>query len=90
MEQDKNNKWKAQVFAMTKQEVEKNPNIITGILLIVDFPAYKLFNSRATHSFISSSFKVKSSISCDKSKNMLEVSIPSSRVLNTNKIAKSV
>lgn len=75
---------------MTVQEAEKNPNVITSSLLLTDFPAYTLFDSRTTHSFVSSSFVAKSSIACDKSKSIKKFIIPSGMVLNTDKIARSV
>lgn len=58
-EQDKNNKRKACVFSMIKQETEQNPNVITCILLIVDFFAYILFDYRTMYCFVLSSFMAK-------------------------------
>ncbi|XP_022850766.1 uncharacterized protein LOC111372612 [Olea europaea var. sylvestris] len=69
-------KGKARVFIMTQKDAEDNSNAIAGILLISDTPAYVLFDSRAIHSFVSTSFISKSSINCGNSKSTLEVSIP--------------
>ncbi|XP_022883457.1 uncharacterized protein LOC111400270 [Olea europaea var. sylvestris] len=87
---DQNKKGKARVFTMNQKDAEENSNVIAGILLISDTPAYVLFDSGATHSFISTSFIAKSSINCDKSKSTLEVSISSGRTLNIDQFARLV
>jgi hypothetical protein len=87
---DQSKKGKARVFTLTQKDADENSNVIAGILLISNTPAYVLFDSGATHSFISTSFITKTSITCDKSESILEVSIPSGRTLNTDKLAKSV
>nr|AXI69408.1 Reverse Transcriptase [Olea europaea subsp. europaea] len=87
---DQNQKGKARVFAMTQKDAEENSNVIAGTLLIANTPAYVLFDSGATHSFVSTTFMAKSSITCDKSEGTLEVSIPSGNPLSTDRIAKSV
>ncbi|XP_022857558.1 uncharacterized protein LOC111378558 [Olea europaea var. sylvestris] len=87
---DQNKKGKARVFTITQKDAKENSNVISSILLISDTPAYVLFDSRATHYFVLTSFIAKSSINCDKSKSTLEVSIPSGRTLNTDQFARSV
>ncbi|CAA2998901.1 uncharacterized protein LOC111395025 [Olea europaea subsp. europaea] len=87
---DQNQKGKARVFALTQQDAEENSNVIEGTLLIANTPAYVLFDSGTTHSFASTTFMAKSSITCDKSEGTLEVSIPSGNPLNTDRIVKSV
>ncbi|KAA0041494.1 DNA/RNA polymerases superfamily protein [Cucumis melo var. makuwa] len=47
------------VYAMTQQEAEDAPDIITGTILICNVLADVLFDSDATHSFISSIFLTK-------------------------------
>ncbi|KAA0035073.1 uncharacterized protein E6C27_scaffold57G001380 [Cucumis melo var. makuwa] len=44
------------VYAMTQQEVEDAPDVITGTILICNVPADVLFDPGATHSFVSSIF----------------------------------
>ncbi|KAL0554546.1 hypothetical protein IC582_008469 [Cucumis melo] len=46
-------------YAMTQQEVEDAPDIITGTILICNVPADVLFDPGATHSFVSSIFLTK-------------------------------
>ncbi|TYK29162.1 DNA/RNA polymerases superfamily protein [Cucumis melo var. makuwa] len=47
------------VYAMTQQEAEDAPDVITGTILICDVHARVLLDSGATHSFISSMFLTK-------------------------------
>ncbi|XP_022862563.1 uncharacterized protein LOC111382757 [Olea europaea var. sylvestris] len=62
----------------------------TGILSLSDVPAYVLFDSGATNSFISASFVVRSNFAHVKTNNELEVSIPSVRTLCTNQMTKAM
>ncbi|XP_022843277.1 uncharacterized protein LOC111366813 [Olea europaea var. sylvestris] len=87
---DQNKKGKARVFTLIQKDAEENSNVITGILLIFNTPAYVLFDSGATHSFASMSFIAKSSITCEKSENTLEFSVPSGRTLSTNQLAREM
>ncbi|XP_022851014.1 uncharacterized protein LOC111372831 [Olea europaea var. sylvestris] len=86
---DKNKKGKARVFALNQHEEEQDPNVIAGILLLSDVPAYVLFDSEATNSFISASFVVKSNFACVRMNNELEVSIPLGRTLCTSQMTKA-
>ncbi|XP_022895369.1 uncharacterized protein LOC111409566 [Olea europaea var. sylvestris] len=83
-DQDKNKKAKARVFALNQHEAEQDPNVIAGILLLSDVPAYVLFDSGATNSFISASFVTRSNFACVKTNYELEVSIPLGRTLRPN------
>ncbi|TYK29281.1 DNA/RNA polymerases superfamily protein [Cucumis melo var. makuwa] len=47
------------VYAMTQQEAEDTPDVITGTILICSEPAVVLFDLGATHSFVSSIFLTK-------------------------------
>ncbi|KAA0037490.1 retrotransposon protein, putative, Ty3-gypsy subclass [Cucumis melo var. makuwa] len=47
------------VYAMTQQEAEDAPDVITGTILICNVPADVLFDPGATHSFVSSIFLTK-------------------------------
>ena len=48
--------YRGWVFALTDEEASKTPTVVTGTLLIDNCYAKVLFDSGATHSFISSSF----------------------------------
>ncbi|XP_022851499.1 uncharacterized protein LOC111373224 [Olea europaea var. sylvestris] len=89
-DQDKNKKGKARVFALNQHEAEQDPNVISGILLLSDVPAYVLFDSGATNSFISTSFVARSNLACVKTNYELELSIPSGRTLCTNLMTKAM
>ncbi|XP_022880814.1 uncharacterized protein LOC111398092 [Olea europaea var. sylvestris] len=86
---DKNKKGKVRVFALNQQEAKRDPNAIAGTLLLFDVPAYVLFDFGAIHSFISTSFIVKSNVACVKMTNELEASIPLGKALCTNQMTKS-
>ncbi|KAA0051482.1 putative retrotransposon protein, identical [Cucumis melo var. makuwa] len=47
------------VYAMTQQEAEDAPDVITATILICNVPADVLFDPGATHSFVSSIFLTK-------------------------------
>ncbi|XP_022859185.1 uncharacterized protein LOC111379977 [Olea europaea var. sylvestris] len=81
---------KARVFALTQEEAELDYNVVAGIISISDTPALILIDSRATHSFISSIFILKSNIECVPLDSILEVSLPSGKGLNTNYIARNL
>ncbi|XP_022855735.1 uncharacterized protein LOC111376953 [Olea europaea var. sylvestris] len=88
---DQNKKGKARVFALDQHEVKQDLNSCkTCILLLSDVPAYALFDSWATNSFISTSFVARSNFACVKTNNELEASIPSGRTLCTNQMTKSM
>ncbi|XP_022899244.1 uncharacterized protein LOC111412541 [Olea europaea var. sylvestris] len=89
-DQDKNKKAKARVFALNQHKAEQDPNVIAGILLLSDVPAYILFDSGATNSFISASFVTRSNFACVKTNYELEVNIPSGRTLCTNWMTKAM
>ncbi|XP_043813425.1 uncharacterized protein LOC122721247 [Manihot esculenta] len=46
----------ARVFAMTQQEAQASPEVVTGMLTIFNKDAYILIDPGSTHSFISQSF----------------------------------
>jgi hypothetical protein len=46
----------ALVYALTPRDIAASNEVVTGTLLIASFKATVLFDSRATHSFVSCSF----------------------------------
>ena len=46
----------ARVFAVTQQEADVAPEVMTGTILVFDSDAYVLIDLGATHSFISAKF----------------------------------
>lgn len=49
----------ARVFALSSQEAKESSEVVTGMITILDFPVRVLFDSGASHSFISESISVK-------------------------------
>ncbi|XP_043705516.1 uncharacterized protein LOC122655382 [Telopea speciosissima] len=47
------NRPQRQVYALTNDEAQADPTVITGMVSICSQPAYGLFDSGATHSFVS-------------------------------------
>lgn len=77
-------KVKDKAFALTQEETIENPNLMKGILLISELPAYVLIESRVTYSFISTTCIAKGCTACEKSNSFLEAIIISGITLNTN------
>lgn len=83
-------KGNSRAFAMTQNEAEDAPDVMAGMLAVSTIPALVLFDSGATHFFISKKFLAKSRNVCDKVDNALEVSIPSGKIVRTDRMAKDV
>ncbi|XP_075487942.1 uncharacterized protein LOC142527112 [Primulina tabacum] len=49
----------ARVFAITQEEADDANDVVSGIIFVNEMPAYVLFDSGATHSFISKRFTKK-------------------------------
>ena len=56
---------KGKAFTLTTDQADASGEVVTGIILVHSVPAYALFDSGATHCFISSKFIRKHNISCD-------------------------
>jgi hypothetical protein len=61
---------------MTSDEAQQAPNVVLGMFLASSHPATILFDSGASHSFISSSFVVKHSLPIATMKHTMLVSSP--------------
>ena len=46
----------AKVYAVTQQDADASPDVVTGIISILDHDAYTLVDPGATHSFPSKHF----------------------------------
>ena len=46
----------ARVYTVTQQDTDAAPDVVTGIVYILDHDAYTLVNPGATHSFASKNF----------------------------------
>lgn len=75
---------------MSRQEAERDPNVVAGIISVSNIPAFVLIDSGATHSFISSSFVAKFKVECEFLPYTLEISLPSGKILVANQIARDL
>ncbi|KAA0054800.1 reverse transcriptase [Cucumis melo var. makuwa] len=69
------------VFATTRQEAERAGTVVTGTLPILGHYAFVLFDSRSSHSFISSVFVQHVDLEVEPLGSVLSVSTPSGEVL---------
>ncbi|TYK04826.1 pol protein [Cucumis melo var. makuwa] len=69
------------VFATTRQEAERAGTVVTGTLQILGHYAFVLFDSRSSHSFISSVFVQHVALEVEPLSSILSVSTPSGEVL---------
>ncbi|KAA0056439.1 gag protease polyprotein [Cucumis melo var. makuwa] len=69
------------VFATTRQEAERAGIVVTGTLPILGHYAFVLFDSRSSHSFISSVFVQYVGLEVEPLGSVLSVSTPSGEVL---------
>jgi hypothetical protein len=70
------NFMRGRVNHMTSEEAQQAPDIVLGMFLSSSHPATILFDSRASHSFISSSFVAKHSLPITTMKHTMLVSSP--------------
>ena len=77
------------VFALTQQDAETSPSVVSGTLVITNQPAQVLFDSGSTHSFISHSFARRLNMIPETLDFELSVDTPSGHVLCTDKVYKS-
>jgi hypothetical protein len=74
--QGQQNFMHGRVNHMTSEEAQQAPDIVLGMFLASSHPATILFDSRASHLFISSSFMVKHSMTIATMKHTMLVSSP--------------
>ncbi|KAA0051049.1 uncharacterized protein E6C27_scaffold678G00020 [Cucumis melo var. makuwa] len=76
------------VYAMTQQEAEDAPDVITGMILICKVPADVLFDPGATHSFVSSIFLTKLNRMLEPLSDRLAIYTPVGDVLLVNEVLR--
>jgi hypothetical protein len=77
------------VFALTQQDAETSPSVVSGTLVITNQHAQVLFDSGSTHSFISHSFARRLNMIPKTLDFKLSIDTPSGHVLCTDKVYKS-
>ena len=66
----------ARVYAVTQQDADAAPNVVTGIISILDHDAYTLVDPGATHSFASKPFLDRWQIETQPLEGRMRVSLP--------------
>ena len=80
------------VYAVTQQDADVAPDVVTGIISILDHDAYTLVDPGATHSFASKHFLDRSQIKTQPLEGHMRVSLPvgdplfSDRVVRDSKV----
>jgi hypothetical protein len=74
--QGQQNFMHGRVNHMTSDEAQQASDVVLGIFLASSHPATMLFDSRASHSFVSSSFVAKHSLPIATMKHTILVSSP--------------
>jgi hypothetical protein len=77
------------VFALTKQDVETSPSVVSGTLVISNQHAQVLFDSGSTHYFISHGFAQRLNMIPETLDFKLSVDTPSKHVMCMDKVYKS-
>ncbi|XP_043714626.1 uncharacterized protein LOC122662985 [Telopea speciosissima] len=77
------------VYSVTHEEAQADPGVITGMISICSIPTYVLFDSGASHSFISPSFTNKLPIRSASTEQKLIVCTPTRSTVKLDQIFKS-
>ena len=78
----------ARVYAMTQQDADAAPDVVTGIISILDHDAYTLVDPEATHSFASKHFLDCFQIKTQPLEGRMRVSLPAGDPLFSDRVVK--
>ena len=78
----------ARVYAVTQQDTNAAPNVVTGIISILDHDAYTLVDPRATHSFTSWPFLDCFQIKTQSLEGRMRVSLPAGVPLVSDRVVR--
>ena len=78
----------ARVYAVTQQDADAAPNVVTGIISILDHDAYTLVDPRATHSFASKPFLDRFQIETQPLEGRMRVSFPAEDPLFSDRVVR--
>ena len=78
----------ARVYAVTQQDADAAPNVVTGIIPILDHDAYTLVDPGATHSFASKPFLDRFQIETQPLEGSMRVSLPAGDPLLADKVVR--
>ena len=82
-------KVQGRVFALTKQDAEASPSVVSGTLLVSSQHAQVLFDSGSTHSFILHRLAQRLNMELESLNYELCVATPFGQQMNTHKVYKS-
>ncbi|KAJ4717071.1 Retrotransposon protein, putative, Ty3-gypsy subclass [Melia azedarach] len=85
----KDQRVQARVYALTRQEAEDSPTVVTGTICISGHSALALFDSGSTHSFVSHAFARGLCIAPTLLDDELCVGTPSGSLLCANEVLRS-
>ncbi|XP_073045974.1 uncharacterized protein [Primulina eburnea] len=80
------NKPNARVFAITQEEADDANDVVAGTIFVNEMPAYVLFDSGATHSFISKRFTKKLGLTPELLVEPFRVATPTSKTVETYRV----
>ena len=78
----------ARVYAVTQQDADAAPDVVTGIISILDHDAYTLFDPGATHSFASKHLLDRFHIETQPLEGRMRVSLPAGDPLFTDRVVR--
>ena len=76
------------VYAVTQQDADAAPDVVTGIISIIDHDAYTLVDPGATHSFASKHFLDRSQIKTQALEGRMRVSLPAGDPLFSDRVVR--
>ncbi|XP_073016426.1 uncharacterized protein [Primulina eburnea] len=80
------NKPNARVFAITQEEADDANDVVAGTIFVNEMPAYVLFDSGDTHSFISKRFTKKLGLTPELIVEPFRVATPTSKTVETHRV----
>ena len=78
----------ARVYAVTQQDADAAPDVVTGIISILDHDAYTLVDPGATHSFASKPFLDRFQIETQPLEGRMRVSLPAGDPLLVDRVVR--
>ena len=78
----------ARVYAVTQQDADAAPDVVTGIISILDHDAYTLVDPGATHSFASKPFLDRFQIETQPLEGSMRVSLPAGDLLIADRVVR--
>ena len=78
----------ARVYAVTQQDADAAPDVVTGIISILDHDAYTLVDPGATHSFASKPFLDRFQIETQPLEGCMRVSLPAGDPLLADRVVR--